>query len=251
MSGVNVIGILWWRQLLRYGRSRARILATLAQPLLFLVSFGFGFGPVFAQAGRGNYLQYLAPGVIGMGVLFSAVFSGIELIWDRQFGFIKETLVAPVPRYQVMLGRTLGGANVAMLQGLAVALLCIVAGFRAGDLLGWLLALLFMALIAVTFTAVGTMIASVVGDFQAFPLVMNFLVMPLFFLSGALFPLQGLATGMRWVTRFNPLSYGMDGLRGALTGSWQFGFATDVSVLLVLAVVAVIGATLTFSKIEA
>ena len=251
MSGVNVIGILWWRQLLRYGRSRARILATLAQPLLFLVSFGFGFGPVFAQAGRGNYLQYLAPGVIGMGVLFSAVFSGIELIWDRQFGFIKETLVAPVPRYQVMLGRTLGGANVAMLQGLAVALMCTVAGFRAGDPLGWLLALLFMALIAVTFTAVGTMIASVVADFQAFPLVMNFLVMPLFFLSGALFPLQGLATGMHWVTRFNPLSYGMDGLRGALTGSWQFGFATDVSVLLVLAVVAVIGATLTFSKIEA
>jgi ABC-2 type transport system permease protein len=251
VSGVNVIGILWWRQLLRYGRSRARILATLAQPLLFLVSFGFGFGPVFAQAGRGNYLQYLAPGVIGMGVLFSAVFSGIELIWDRQFGFIKETLVAPVPRYQVMLGRTLGGANVAMLQGLAVALMCTVAGFRAGDPLGWLLALLFMALIAVTFTAVGTMIASVVADFQAFPLVMNFLVMPLFFLSGALFPLQGLATGMHWVTRFNPLSYGMDGLRGALTGSWQFGFATDVSVLLVLAVVAVIGATLTFSKIEA
>jgi ABC-2 type transport system permease protein len=251
MNGLSVIGILWRRQLVRYARSRARIFATLAQPLLFLVSFGFGFGPVFAQAGRGNYLQYLAPGVIGMGVLFSAVFSGIELIWDRQFGFIKETLVAPVPRYQVMLGRTLGGANVAVIQGLAVALLCLVAGFRSSSLSGWLLALVFMALIAITFTAVGTMIASVVADFQAFPLVMNFLVMPLFFLSGALFPLQGLATGLHWVTRFNPLSYGMDGLRGALTGVWQFNVGTDLAVLLALAVVAIAAGTRSFSRIEA
>lgn len=251
MSGVAVVGVLWRRQLLRYARSRARILATLAQPLLFLLSFGFGFGPVFAQAGRGNYLQYLAPGIIGMGVLFSAVFSGIELIWDRQFGFIKETLVAPVPRYQVMLGRTLGGANVAILQGIAVTVLCLVAGFRATHPLGWLLALVFMALIAIAFTAVGTMIASVVADFQAFPLVMNFLVMPLFFLSGALFPLQGLASGLHWVTRFNPLSYGMDGLRGALTGVWQFGVTTDLAVLVALAVVAVAAGTRSFSRIEA
>jgi ABC-2 type transport system permease protein len=179
------------------------------------------------------------------------VFSGIELIWDRQFGFIKETLVAPVPRYQVMLGRTLGGANVAVIQGLAVALLCLVAGFRSSSLSGWLLALVFMALIAITFTAVGTMIASVVADFQAFPLVMNFLVMPLFFLSGALFPLQGLATGLHWVTRFNPLSYGMDGLRGALTGVWQFNVGTDLAVLLALAVVAIAAGTRSFSRIEA
>jgi ABC-2 type transport system permease protein len=248
---MNVVLILWHRQLLRYFRSRARILGTLGQPLLFLLSFGFGFGPVFAQAGRGNYLQYLAPGVIGMGVLFSAVFSGIDLIWDRQFGFIKETLVAPVPRYQVMLGRTLGGANVALFQGIAVSLICALAGFRTGSVLQWPLALLFMAMIAISFTAVGTAIASLVSDFQAFPLVMNFLVMPLFFLSGALFPLQGLGTALHWVTRLNPLSYGMDGLRGALTGVWQFGFLTDVSVLAALTIAALALCTFTFSRIEA
>jgi ABC-2 type transport system permease protein len=248
---MSTIYILWRRQLLRYFRSRARILASLGQPLLFLLAFGFGFGPVFAQAGRGNYIQFLAPGVIGMGVLFSAVFSGIELIWDRQFGFIKETLVAPVPRYQIMLGRTFGGATVALLQGIVVAVICVLAGFRAGSVTWWPAALLFMLLIALAFTAVGTAIASVVGDFQAFPLVMNFLVMPLFFLSGALFPLQGLATGMHYVTRLNPLSYGMDGLRGALTGVWQFGLATDFGVLLGLTIVMVGLGTYAFSRIEA
>ena len=248
---MNTIYILWRRQLLRYFRSRARILATLGQPMLFLLTFGFGFGPVFAQAGRGDYIQYLAPGIIGMGVLFSAVFSGIELIWDRQFGFIKETLVAPVPRYQIMLGRTCGGATVALLQGVAVTVICVLIGFRAGSIAWWPAALLFMLLIALAFTAVGTAIASVVSDFQAFPLVMNFLVMPLFFLSGALFPLQGLATGMHYVTRLNPVSYGMDGLRGALTGVWQFGFATDFGVLLGLALVMVGIGTYAFSRIEA
>jgi ABC-2 type transport system permease protein len=248
---MNVIFILWWRQLLRYARSRARIVATLGQPMLFLLAFGFGFGPVFAQAGRGSYLQYLAPGVIGMGVLFSAVFSGIELIWDRQFGFIKETLVAPVPRYLVMLGRTCGGATVALLQGIAVALICTLVGFRAGNPAYWPLALLFMVMIALAFTAVGTAIASVVGDFQAFPLVMNFLVMPLFFLSGALFPLQGLGTGMNAVTRLNPLSYGMDGIRGSLTGVWQFSIGTDLAVLGGLTLVMVAIGTRLFSRIEA
>lgn len=248
---MSTIYILWQRQLLRYFRSRARILASLGQPLLFLLAFGFGFGPVFAQAGRGDYIQFLAPGVIGMGVLFSAVFSGIELIWDRQFGFIKETLVAPVPRYQIMLGRTCGGATVALLQGIAVMVICVLAGFRAGHIAWWPMALLFMMLIAMAFTAVGTAIASVVGDFQAFPLVMNFLVMPLFFLSGALFPLQGLGSGMNYVTRLNPLSYAMDGLRGALTGVWQFSLGTDLGVLLGLTIVMVGLGTYAFSRIEA
>lgn len=249
---MNVIYVMWRRQLLRYFRSRARILAALGQPLLFLLAFGFGFSPVFAAAGRGSYLQYLAPGVIGMGVMFSAVFSGIELIWDRQFGFIRETLVAPVPRWQVMVGRTCGGATVALLQGCFVTLVCVLAGFRpGGDPAYWALALLFMALIALAFTAVGTAIACLVADFQAFPLVMNFLVMPLFFLSGALFPLQGLASGLHWVTLLNPLSYGMDGLRGALTGSWQFGAAADFAVLGGLTAVMVALGTLAFSRIEA
>ena len=118
---MSAIYILWLRELKRYSRSRAQIVASLGQPLLYLLVLGFGLGPVFEQAGQGSYLQFVAPGVIGMSVLFTSIFSGIGLLWDRQFGFLKETLVAPVPRLQIMVGRTLGGATVAMIQGTAGA----------------------------------------------------------------------------------------------------------------------------------
>jgi len=117
---MNVIYVLWLRQLKRYFRSKTRIIGSLGQPLLFLVALGFGLGPIFRKAGEGNYINFLVPGVIAMGIIFTALFSGIEVIWDRQFGFLKETLVAPVSRFKIMLGRTLGGATIASLQGLII-----------------------------------------------------------------------------------------------------------------------------------
>src|SRR3978361_1569136 len=139
------IYMLWLRQLKRYVRTRSRIVASLGQPLLFLLGLGFGFGPVFKKAGEGNYIQFLAPGMIAMTILFTSIFSGIELIFDRQFGFLKEMLVAPVPRLLIMIGRTLGGATVAMIQGSIVAIICLLAGFRP-SLGGIPAALLFMLL---------------------------------------------------------------------------------------------------------
>ena len=247
---MNAIYILWLRQLKRYVRSRARIVASLGQPLLFLVALGFGFGPIFRRAGQGNYIQFLAPGVIGMTVLFTSVFSGVELIWDRQFGFLKETLVAPVPRILIMIGRTLGGATVAVIQGLIVLVICMLAGFRPGTLGGVPASLGFMALIAILFTALGTAVASALDDFQGFQLVMNFLVMPIFFLSGALFPLLGLPKAMSVVASLDPLSYGVDGLRASLIGLAHFGAATDLAVLSVLSAILLgIGGYL-FSQIQ-
>src|SRR5450631_3102304 len=155
---MNVIYILWLRQLKRSSRARARILASFGQPLLFLLAFGFGFGSMFQRAGQGNYIQFLAPGVIIMSVLFTSIFSGIEVIWDRQFGFLKETLVAPVPRILIMIGRTLGGATVAMMQGLLVATVCLIAGFRPVSLARVPLGLFFLACIAIVFSALGTAI---------------------------------------------------------------------------------------------
>src|SRR6185369_7129771 len=149
---VNAIYILWLRELKRYTRSRAMIIASLGQPMLYLLVLGFGLGPVFQRAGNGNYLQFVAPGVIGMTVLFSSVFSGLGLLWDRQFGFLKETLVAPVPRLQIMLGRTLGAATVAVFQGLLVMVVCFIAGFRVASIAKLPLALVFMALIACAFS---------------------------------------------------------------------------------------------------
>src|SRR6202030_805267 len=165
---MSAIYILWLRQLKRYLRSRARIIGSLGQPMLFLLALGFGFGPTFSKAGGGNYIQYLAPGVMSMGILFTAVFSGIEIIWDRQFGFLKETLVAPVSRLQIVLGRTLGGATVALIQGAAVFVICLVSGFRFDRTVFLPLALVFMFLIALLFTAIGTSIGSVLQDMQGF-----------------------------------------------------------------------------------
>jgi len=247
---MNAIYILWLRQLKRYLRSRARVVASLGQPLLFLLALGFGLGPIFSKAGQGNYIQFLAPGVIGMTVLFTSVFSGIELIWDRQFGFLKETLVAPVPRILIMIGRTLGGATTALLQGLIVIAICLVAGFRPAHISLLPLAFAYMLLIALLFTAFGTAVASLLSDFQGFQLVMNFMVMPMFFLSGALFPLQSVPRVLKIIAAINPLTYGVDGLRHALIGVSYFGIATDLAVLSAFtAALLAIGSVL-FSRIQ-
>ena len=247
---MSAVYILWIRQLKRYWRSRARIVASLGQPLLFLIGLGFGFGPIFRKAGAGSYIQFLAPGVVGMTVLFTSVFSGIELIWDRQFGFLKETLVAPVPRVQIMMGRTLGGATVAMLQGTIIFAVTLVAGFRPASVVAVLAAFLIIALIAVVFSALATAIGSSLKEMQGFQMVMNFLVMPLWFLSGALYPLQGLPAALAVLTRVDPLTYGIDGVRGTMIGASHFGIPFDVGVLLAVGVLFVTAGAWRFSKIE-
>ncbi|HKB78560.1 MAG TPA: ABC transporter permease [Thermoanaerobaculia bacterium] len=242
---------LWLRQVKRYLRSRARIIGSLGQPLLFLVALGFGLGAVFRRAGQGDYLKFLAPGVMAMSILFTAIFSGVEIIWDRQFGFLKEMLVAPVPRLAIMFGRTLGGATVATVQGLIVFIIALFFGFRPTHLprLPW--ALLIMLLISLLFTALGTAIASVVEDFQGFQLIMNLLVMPLFFFSGAIYPLQGLPRALVIITKANPLSYGVDALRTSFGSATEFGMTLDIAVLAGVTLLLLIAGAALFNRIEA
>jgi ABC-2 type transport system permease protein len=247
---MRAAAILWLRQLKRYSRSRARMVGSLGQPLLFLVALGFGLGPTFARAGAGNYLEFLAPGVIVMGILFTAVFSGIEVIWDRQFGFLRETLVAPVSRLEIVLGRTLGAATVALIQGIAVLAICLLAGFRVTAPTLLPLALLFMFLIALAFTAIGTAIGSILRDMQGFPLIMNFIVLPLFFFSDALYPLRGLPAPLEIAVRLNPLTYGVDGVRSAFGHASQFGVAIDLLVLGGLTAALLALGSYLFSRIE-
>lgn len=247
---MSAIYILWLRELKRYIRSRAQIAASLGQPLLYLLALGFGLGPIFQKSGHGSYLQFIAPGVIAMTVLFTSIFSGVALLWDRQFGFLKETLVAPVPRITIMIGRTLGGATVALIQGILVIIVCLIAGFRPVDLAAAPVAFAFMLLIAVVFGALGTAIGSVLQDMQGFQLIMNFLVLPIFFLSGALFPLANLPKALGIITSIDPLSYGVDGLRGALIGLSHFGLAIDLSVLCILAAIFLGIGSFLFSRIQ-
>lgn len=247
---MRAIYILCVRQLKRYIRSPARMIGSLGQPIIFLLALGFGFGSVFARAGGGNYLNFLAPGIIAMGILFNAVFSGIEIIWDRQFGFLKETLVAPVSRLEIVFGRTLGGALVAMAQGAVVFVICLAFGFRVQHSYLLPVAILFMFLIALLFTSIGTVIGSILQDMQGFPLVMNFLVMPLFFFSNALFPLRGLPRILQVVLHLNPLTYGVDGLRGSLTQVFTFSVVTDFVVLTVLTSCLLALGSYFFSKIQ-
>jgi ABC-2 type transport system permease protein len=247
---MSAIYILWLRELKRYLRSRVQIVVSLGQPLLYLLALGFGFGPVFAKAGNGSYLQFMAPGVIGMTVLFSSVFSGIAMLWDRQFGFLKETLVAPVPRVYIMMGRTFGGATVAVIQGVLILIVCLIAGFRPQHWIALPASLLFIVLIAIVFAALGTCAGSLIQDMQGFQLIMNFLVLPIFFLSGALYPLSNLPKVLAVITHLDPLSYGVDGLRGMLTGLWHFNFVLDVTLLLGLMAVFLAAGAYLFSRIQ-
>ena len=247
---MSAIYILWLRELKRYSRSRAQVFASLGSPLLYLIGLGFGLGPVFQKAGEGSYLQFVAPGVIGMSVLFSSIFSGIGLLWDRQFGFLKETLVAPVPRLHIMIGRTLGGATVSLIQGTLVLIVCLIAGFRPVQMTSLPTAVLFMSMIAVVFAALGTAIGSTLQNMQGFQLIMNFLVMPIFFLSGALFPLANLPKPLAIATRVDPLTYGIDGLRGAFIGLWYFTMPFDVLILTIVASFFIVLGARSFARIQ-
>lgn len=246
---MKAIGVMWLRQIKRYWRSKGRMLGSLGQPILFLFALGFGLGPLYAKAGAGDFIQFLAPGVISMTVLFSAMFSGMEVIWDRQFGFLKETLVAPVSRLEIMIGKTFGGATISLFQGALVFLITLIAGFKPN----WAmvpLAIVFIFLIACLFTALGIAIASNLEDMQAFPIIMNFMIMPLFFLSGAIFPLEGIPRFLEIITTFDPLTYGVDGVRGVLTGLNHFPLLLDFSVLLVLACIMFGVGTYMFNRVE-
>lgn len=247
---MNAIYILWLRELKRYFRSRAMMVSSLGQPLLYLLVLGFGLGPVFQRAGNGSYIQFVAPGIIGMSVLFTSVFSGIGLLWDRQFGFLKETLVAPVPRVAIMIGKTLGGATVATIQGLIVLVICLIAGFRPVNWLLLPLAIVVMILTAFVFAGLGVAIGSRLKDIQGMQLIMNFLVLPIYFLSGALFPLTDLPSVLSFFTRIDPLSYGVDALRNVLIGTSVFAPELSIAVLCGAALLFVVLGGYSFSKIQ-
>ena len=219
---MDIIYTIWLRNMKRFLRSKSRIVGSIAMPLFFLLFLGVGLNSVVQLPGLGeSYIAFLIPGMVAMSVLFTSVFSGIQIIWDKQFGFLKETLVAPVSRLEIMSGQTLGGATTAVIQGSLILVLSMFVGFPLLNPVGFLIALAFMILIGISFTAFGIAIASRMDDMTGFQLIMNFVVFPIFGLSGALFPISSLPAWMIPLTLLDPLTYGVEGIRYGLTGVSQ------------------------------
>ncbi len=216
-ASLRGIYMIWWRDLIRFWRDRTRVLGALVQPLLFLILLGTGLASALRGAGGGfrgglDYQVFMYPGIIGMAVLFSSIFSGMSIIWDREFGFLKEVLVAPIDRSAVAIGKILGGATQAMFQGLILLLLAPFFGVKLSPLaVLQVIGLVFC--LAFALAGVGVAIASRMRSMMGFQFVLNFLVQPAFFLSGALFPITGLPGWMTVLTRLDPLTYGVDPIR--------------------------------------
>ncbi len=247
---MEVIYILWLRQMRRYLRSRSRVLGAIGQPILFLLALGYGIGSVYKKAGQGNYLEFLVPGIIIQTLLFSGVFWGIQILFDKRFGFLKEMLVAPVSRLKILLGNAGGGATIALIQAVLVLAISILLGFRMHNWAYLPLSFLIMIVLSITLTSFGAGIASMVEDFQGFQGINNFLIFPLFFLSSALYPLTNAPTLLKFLAIINPLTYSVDLLRWTMINQSHFKLWVDGLVMLATLIVCMLFAVNRFNRIQ-
>jgi len=252
MVELIAVYVLWLREMKRFMRAKSRIIGTLAMPLFFLVALGFGFkNASFPSLPDGvSYIYFLVPGVVGMSMLFTSMFAGISVLWDREFGFLKEIMVAPVSRVSIVLGRIAGGATTSLIQGTLTLLISFAVGFSVPSIFSVLVALVYMALISTTFIGLGLVFASRMKDMQGFNLIMNFVIFPTFFLSGALFPLDNLPDVIKYISYIDPLTYGVDGIRGALIGYSAFPPLYDLAFLAGFSILMVFLGAYSFEKSE-
>ncbi len=246
---LDAIYILWLREIKRFIRSKSRIIGSLAFPTLILIIIGTGLNSVFTM-GKLSYIEFIAPGMIGMVLLFSSISFGIMVIWDRQFGFLKEMLVAPISRTSIVVGKALGGVTTSMFQALLFLIVCFAIGIKIPSPLMLMLLFVVMILIAVGFVLVGIAFSSRMKDFHGFSLIMNFVVMPIFFLSGAFFPLDKLPEWLKWFVYIDPLTYGVDALRFCMVNTSSFPIWINLLALIVFGLVATIIGTLLFKTTQ-
>jgi ABC-2 type transport system permease protein len=246
---------MWLREMKRFLRVKARVVGSLLMPLFFLAFLGLPMSFIPARQIPGlegiGYLDFLAPGIVGMTLLFAGTMSGASVIWDKEFGFLKEVLVAPVNRFSVILGRSLGGMTTAIIQALVIVGIAVAMGVTLSSVSGFLLALVIMILTCAAFTGFGLIIATKLGNLEGFMAIMNLIVFPIFFLSGALFPVQSMPSWLRYIMYIDPLTYGVDGLRGTLIGVAAFPLWLDFAVLLILCIALATLGSYFFSRMEA
>ncbi len=246
MSMLVAIYTLWLREMKHYFRARSRFLGSLATPIFWLAFVGIGLSSAFYP----RYLDFMFPGIIGMTILFTSTFSGVSVLWDKQFGFMKEIFVAPISRVSIVLGKMLGGVSIAMLQGICILLFSKIFGIKI-LLHGVIPSLFFMFLISASYVCFGLIFAARMEDPHGFQIIVNFIVMPMFFLSGSLFPITKVPTWLKFLVCINPFTYGVDALRLCLIGEGAFSLTKDVLALLIFFILTLSLATYLFREMEA
>ena len=244
---IGAVYVLWLRDVKRFIRARSRLAGSLGMPLFFLVFLGFGFRSARFPGVDIDYMEFLIPGIIAMVLLFSSTFSGISIIWDRQFGFLREIMVTPVSRTSIVTGRMLGGTTTSLIQGMVILLL---GGVKGMQIEGMIFAIPLMILISLGFVGMGIAFASVMEDTHGFQLVMNFVVFPIFFLSGSLYPVEILPSILKHAALINPLTYGVDALRNVLTGFHTFPLYLDIFVCIMFVFFTLLLSSFLFNRAE-
>lgn len=247
---MKVIYILWLRQIKRYFRAKSRVVSAVGQPVLLLLALGYGLGSLFNKTGHGKYIYFLVPGILVQTILFSAIFFGINIIFDKQFGFLKETLVAPVSRIKILLGGAFGGATTAIFQGFILIILALIIGFRPYNYWMLFVSLFVLILLSIALASFSSGLGAIVNDFQGFQAINQFIIFPLFFLSGALYPLTTAPEALRVIAAFNPISYAVDALRESMLGQVHFGYTRDFIGLGITFIILVSFGLYEFSRIE-
>jgi len=232
-------------------RSGLRIVMGFVQPLIYMLALGYGLNTVFQQSGKGSYIQFIVPGIIVQTIMFSSMFWGANIIWDKQFGFLKEMLVAPVSRMKIMFGSVLGGATISLVQGIILFIVSLALGFRPVNWEYLPLTILFMAMLSMAIIGFSAGIGAMVSDMQAFVAVNNFLLIPLFFLSSALFPLDSVPQVMKIIASVNPISYAVDAIRFTLINQSHFGLPLDFAVLTATVILLNVFGSYRFRQIQA
>ena len=249
MRRFRAVYIIWLRDLKRHFRDRARIIGSLGSPIVFVFILGQGLGSSFTFAGPAaglDYKVFMFPGILGMTVFFAGVFSAVSIVWDREFGFLKEMLVAPVPSWSIALGKVVSGATIASFQGSLMLMLAPLVGIRLS--LTMLLALIpTMFLVSFSMTGMGILVATRLKSMQGFQVVMNFIMMPMFFISGAMFQLSSAPAWMDTLSKIDPLTYGVDALRTIMVADFPSRYPLSVN----LGMMVLISATMLVISIAA
>jgi ABC-2 type transport system permease protein len=265
---VRAVAVVWRRELIRFARDRTRMVTSLIQPVLFLFILGTGLSAIARNTAGVSFRTFMFPGIIGMTVLFTSVFSAMSIVWDREFGFLREMLIAPVHRWAIVLGKCLGGMTVATVQGIVFLALCGTVGIPYAPVM--LVELVgIMALVSFSLTAFGVLLASRIQQMQSFSVVVQFFVMPMFFLSGAMFPLTGLPSWLSALTKLDPLTYAVDPIRravfselsvskaalrmldpGVSWNGWRLPVGMELGIVALMAAVLLGGAMFAFSRGE-